>query len=59
MDGQRDPFDYVLAEALGMMVEDMRERMSNREHVEWRAFYQWRHAMQELEQKKAEQRGRR
>lgn len=55
MDGAADPFDFILAEALGMSLGQVRA-LPNSEIVEWSAFYKWRHAMQELEAKK---RGRR
>jgi hypothetical protein len=48
MEGLLDPFDFVLAEHLGMTVAHMRASMSNAEFVEWRAFYKWRDAMQKL-----------
>lgn len=32
-------FDYHLAEKLGMLVADLRERMSNDEYVRWQIFY--------------------
>ena len=51
MDGRLDPFDFTLAEQLHMTVADMRERMSNQEYLQWRAFYVWRNAQQELDAK--------
>jgi hypothetical protein len=49
MEGERDPFDYLLAEALGgMTVAEMRDRMSNHEYLEWRAFFKYRAAQQKL-----------
>ena len=45
-----DPFDFILAEALGMTVAAMRA-MGNDEYLAWRAFYTWRKAMRELEAK--------
>ena len=45
---ERDPFDYVLAEALGKSLYEVRQ-LSNYEHVEWRAFYEYRNAMREVE----------
>lgn len=49
MEGELDPFPFVLAEALGMTIEDMLNRMSNQEYLQWQAFFTWRHAMQQLE----------
>jgi len=48
-----DPFDFSLAEALGMTVETMRATISNREYLEWRAYSVWRNAQQELALKAA------
>ncbi len=48
MTGALDPFEFVLAEALGMTVADLRDRMSNDEYLSWRAFYAWRAAQREL-----------
>jgi hypothetical protein len=42
MDGTLEPFDFVLAEALHMTTEELRDRMSNQEYVQWAAFYTWR-----------------
>lgn len=53
MTGLLDPFDYVLAEALGMTVEDMQTRMSNDEFLRWKAFYRYRQEMRELAMKEA------
>lgn len=49
MEGSLDPFDFLLAERLGMTVGELRDRMSNDEYLQWRAFVKWRNAMQELE----------
>jgi hypothetical protein len=46
-----DPFDFVLSESLSMTVEEMKDRMSNREYLMWRAFYVYRAAMKEFELK--------
>ena len=51
MEGELDPFDFMLAEQLGMTVAQMRETLSNQEYLQWRAFYVWRNAQQELEAK--------
>jgi hypothetical protein len=40
--GQLDPFDFMLAHDLGMTVERLHAEMSNREYVQWRAWYVWR-----------------
>lgn len=41
-----------------MTIEEMRERISNQEYHQWRAFFSWRDAMQKLEMEKAKHRGR-
>lgn len=48
MEGTLDPFDYVLAEALGERLPVVRS-WPNAEIVEWRAFYVYREAMQNRE----------
>lgn len=48
MEGTLDPFDYVLAEALGERITTVRS-WPNAEIVEWKAFYVYRHAMREME----------
>lgn len=42
-----DPFDFVLAEALGKTLAEV-GAMPNREYLAWRAFYKWRRAQQDL-----------
>lgn len=49
MEGDADPFDFDLAKNLGMTVEHMRDTISNVEYLQWRAYYVWRNAMEELE----------
>lgn len=46
MEDEVDAFDFVLAEALGMSLED-EGRLSNAEVNRWRAFYEYRAAMAE------------
>ena len=59
MEGELDPFDFSLAESLGMTVERMRDEMANNEYHQWRAFYTWRNAQRELARNTAAaQRGR-
>ena len=53
MTGALDPFEFVLAEALGMTVDELRDRMSNQEFTQWAAFYRWRAAQRELAQMEA------
>ncbi len=48
MEGDLDPFDFVLAETLGMTLEQV-QAMSNNEFQRWKAFYVYRAAMRELE----------
>lgn len=45
-----DPFDFALAEALGMTVEYMQEHISNQEYLKWRAFYVYRDEMRKMQQ---------
>ena len=46
--GELEVFDFILAEALHMTIEEMRNRMSNQEWVQWAAFYSWRDRQREL-----------
>lgn len=48
MEGELDPFPFILAEALHMTVGELLARMSNAEYVQWGAFYVYRKAMAEL-----------
>jgi hypothetical protein len=48
MEEELDPFDYTLAEALGMTLQTMRDTMPNNEYLSWRAFYVWREAKREI-----------
>lgn len=54
MEGELDPFDFALAEKLGLMVHQMREQMPNIEYWQWRAYYTYKAAMIDLEARKAE-----
>lgn len=47
MEGELDPFDFMLAEALGLTLAQVGE-MSNNEYLRWRAFYVYREAMREM-----------
>ncbi len=47
MKGEIDYFDFVLAQDLGMSLGEVRS-LPNIELVEWRAFYHYRNAMNEL-----------
>jgi hypothetical protein len=47
--GEIDTFEYSLALRLGMTVEEMRQRMSNAEYVQWKAYFTWQNAMQEMD----------
>lgn len=51
MEEEIDSFDFILAETFGMPVEHMQQILSNREYLQWRAFYNWRAAQQELDTK--------
>lgn len=53
IEGELDPFDFILAENLHMTVAEMRDRMGNDEYLQWRAFYVWRAAERELAAKTA------
>lgn len=50
MEGELDPFDFMLAEGLGITLAQIGE-MSNNEYTRWRAFYTYRAAMQEMASK--------
>ena len=50
MEGELDPFDFVLAEAIGKTIAEI-GAMSNREYLSWRAFHVYRNAMRELASK--------
>lgn len=58
VEGELDPFDYDLAERLHMTVERMRNEMSNKEYLEWRALANYRAAQREVEDRMAEQQRR-
>ena len=46
-----DTFQFQLALDLGKTLEEL-SRMSVREYLAWQAFYAWRKAMTEFEQKR-------
>jgi hypothetical protein len=48
MNGSLEPFDFVLAETLHMTTEELRDRMSNQEYVQWAAFYTWRQKQRDM-----------
>lgn len=50
MEGEIDVFDFLLAEGLGMTLEQI-GNMTNNEYLRWRAFYVYRNAQQELKAK--------
>jgi hypothetical protein len=50
-EGTLDPFDFHLAETLGCTVQELRDRLSNQEYLQWRAFYNWRESQRELAQR--------
>ena len=43
-----DPYEYILAERLGMTRGELLQRMSNDEYVWWQAFDVYREAMRKL-----------
>lgn len=43
--GDLDPFDFVLAEQLHMTIDEMNNRLSNQEYLQWRAYYIYRAEM--------------
>lgn len=47
MEGDLDPFDFMLAEQLGLTLAQVGE-MSNNEYVRWRAWHVYRQAMAEM-----------
>ena len=47
MEGELDPFDFMLAERLGKTLAEI-GAMSNNEYLRWRAFHVWRQAMAEM-----------
>lgn len=51
MEEELDPFDFLLAESIGMGVQQMRDTLSNQEYIQWRAFHVWRNAQRDLELK--------
>jgi hypothetical protein len=51
MEGEMDPFPFMLAEALGKTLIEI-DDMSLREYIGWQAFYVWRDAQRELSEKK-------
>lgn len=46
-------FEYALAEKLGLLVSDLRRRMTNQEFVEWKTFFARRAQREELEMKRS------
>lgn len=51
MTGDLDPFDFQLAENLGMTVARLRDEIPNSELLAWQAFYEWRAAQREVADK--------
>ena len=49
MEEELDPFEWQLAESLGMTLRQMADGMSEREYASWRAFFIYRREMQKLE----------
>lgn len=47
MDGSLDPFPFVLAEKLGMSLEQVNE-LGMDELLQWQAFYVYRNAMSDM-----------
>lgn len=53
MTGERQPFDYQLAEALGWgSVQAMLQGMGHGEYLQWRAYHVWHNAQLKLEREK-------
>jgi hypothetical protein len=48
MDGSIDSDEFIVAERLRMTVGELRVRMANNEYHQWRAFYRWRAAQEEV-----------
>lgn len=55
MEGTVDAFDFVLAEALGAQLSEIRA-LPALEVEEWKAFYEYRSAIREKEAKRGTQR---
>jgi uncharacterized membrane protein len=47
MEGDLDPFDFLLAEHLHRTLAEL-QSMTTREYLAWRAFFVWRKVQQEL-----------
>ena len=47
MEGDLDPFDFVLAEKLGMTLAQV-DAMSNNEYLRWKAYAVYQRAMAEM-----------
>jgi hypothetical protein len=47
MEGELDPFDFLLAERLGKTLAEIGQ-MSNNEYLRWRAWHVYRTAMAEM-----------
>lgn len=56
--GDDDPFDYDLALHLGWSHAQV-QALSHDEYIRWRAYWKWRDAMSQHEQKVAAMRARR
>jgi hypothetical protein len=48
MEEEIETFDFALAEGLHMTIEEMHNRLSNREYLAWRAFYNYREGQRQL-----------
>lgn len=59
MEGELDPLDFVIAEKLGATIEEMEDRLSNREYLAWRAFHVYRAAMRDFEIEKQKREAKR
>lgn len=51
-EGDLDPFEFILAEALGKHLHEIRE-LPNCDIAEWAAFFSWRQTMEAFELAKA------
>jgi len=47
MEGDLDPFDFILAERLGLTLAQV-GAMSNHEYLRWKAWHVYRQAMSEM-----------
>ena len=57
MTGERDSFEFLLAEKMHRTVNELRQTITQDEYLQWSAYYVWRSAMEKFEWEKALERG--